>query len=217
LVVVPRYHYRRISPVAFTHPETTTMLRKNSSRLAPFATFLLGAIACVWSTSAFAQDQWPVKPTPQHELLKNDVGTWDADVKMWPGPETQPIESKATEKNELARGDMWLLSRFEGSFGDMKYAGYGTFGYDPAEKKYVGTWIDSMSPYLTTMKGDYDPATKTMTAIGAGRDAMTGKQTRTKHVSQYVDDDTRTFQMYMTGDDGKEFKVMEITYHRRAQ
>ena len=82
------------------------------------------------------------------DALKNDVGTWDATLKIWPQPNAKPLESKAVEKNELLPGGQWLVSRFEGNFGGMKFVGVGTWGYDPVEKKYVGTWIDNMTPHL---------------------------------------------------------------------
>jgi hypothetical protein len=163
-----------------------------------------------------AQEESPAL-TQEHKLLQKDVGTWDATVKLWPAPNAQPIESKAVEKNELLPGGLWLLSHFDGEFGGMKFSGFGTFGYDPVEKKYVGTWIDSMTPFLTTIKADYDPATKTMTGTGTGRDVATGKETTSKHVTRYLDDNNHVFEMYAPGPDGKEFKLMEVSYKRRSK
>ena len=50
----------------------------------------------------------------------------------------------------------------------MAFEGRGQFGYDPAKKKYVGTWIDSMSPTLRVLEGTYDAKTKTLTYKGDG-------------------------------------------------
>jgi hypothetical protein len=145
-------------------------------------------VTCWGNLPARAQEG-PItpKPTPQHEILKKDVGTWDATVTSWEKPGAKPMESKATEKNELLPGGYWLVSHFEGSFGDLKFTGIGQFGYDPQQKKYVGTWIDNMSPYLMITKADYDPATKTITGTGETRDPATNKVMTTKCVSRYVD------------------------------
>ena len=155
--------------------------------------------------------------TPEHDLLKRDVGTWDAVVKIYP-PGAEPMESKATEKNELMDGGLWLIGHFEGEIAGMPFKGIGTTGYDPIEKKYVGTWVDTMTPHLTVMKADYDPDTKTMTASAQGRDPESGEIISYKHITKYVDDDTRTFEIHMPGKDGgEEWKMMDIQYKRRSE
>jgi hypothetical protein len=178
-------------------------------------TILLASFTC--SAVAVAQEEPMFAPTEEHELLKDDVGTWDADMKVWPMPGSEPLTSKCTETNELLPGGMWAISRFEGNVGGMPFTGCGTFGYDPTEKKYVGTWVDSMTPYLTTMKGDYEPETKTITLIAEGRDPMTGQVQKSKHIGRRIDDNTRMFEIYMPGENGEDWKMLEISYKRRAE
>jgi hypothetical protein len=178
--------------------------------------------ACIVATTSFctaaiAQDESIMpKPTREHKLLKNAVGTWDATMKFWPKPDAEPMVSSAVEKNHMMRGGFWLLSRLDGKFGEMPFSGSGTFGYDPYEKKYVATWVDNMSPSLMTMKGEYDDATKTMTMTGEspGHD---GKMMKSKEITRHIDDDTRIFELHMPGPDGKLQKMLEITYKRRAK
>jgi hypothetical protein len=199
----------------------------------PMATFksirVVGMIGLAIIPAAFAalqlaiaqqeqqQPQTP-QPTEEHRLLHKDVGTWDAEISMFsPVEGGAPMKSKGSEKAELLPGGMWLISRFEGEMMGMPFSGIGTNGYDPIEKKYVGTWIDSMSPYMMTIKGDYDAATKTMTSTGEGRDMTTREMFTAKLVTRYIDDNTRTFEMHMPGEDGGHWKVLEIKYTRRAQ
>lgn len=192
-------------------PHITTF---RTATLVSLAVGLLIAVAA----RARAQETAAPRPSAEHQVLARDVGTWDAVVRFWPTPDAaQPIESKAVEKNELLPGGMWLVSRFDGDFGGAKFTGVGNFGYDPVEKKYIGTWVDSMTPHLMITKADYDPATKTMTGTGETRDPATGQPSTIKNVSRYLDDDTRVFTMYMPDASGKEFKAMEITYKRRPQ
>jgi hypothetical protein len=193
------------------------MSRSNFRATATIALALTIA-ACGFASAVRAQEAPVVpKPLPEHEILQKDVGTWDATIKSWDKPDGEPMESKAVEKNELLPGGYWLLSRFDGSFGDFKFTGIGQFGYDPHQKKYIGTWIDNMSPYLMLTKADYDPATQTMTGTGETREPGTNKVVTTRSVSRHVDDNTRWFAMYTKGDDGKEWKMMEITYKRRTK
>jgi hypothetical protein len=73
-----------------------------------------------------------------------------------------------------------------------------------------------MSPHMMTIKGDYDPATRTMTSIGEGREPSGGNFVA-KLISRYPEDGTRTFEMHMRGPDGNFTKMMEIKYKRRTQ
>jgi len=78
-------------------------------------------------------------PGPEHEHLKKLEGTWNAKIKMG------DTESPATATYKMVCGGMWLMSDFQGQFGDQKFSGQGLDGYDPEKKKYVSVWVDSMS------------------------------------------------------------------------
>lgn len=160
-------------------------------------------VALVAAPSARAQE--PPKPGPEHADLKKLEGTWDTTMKM--GGQ----ESKGTATYKMDLGGLWLVSRFEGTVGGMKFTGHGADSYDPAKKKYVGLWIDSMSPSIMTMEGTRDAATKTLTMVGEGPD-MTGKTVKHKAVSHMPDDNTIHFGMYVG--DAKE-PQFTIVYKRR--
>ena len=174
------------------------------------AILALVALVAASANSAFAQT-WH---TDEHDILQKDVGTWDATTTVWMSPNAEPVEFRGKETNELL-GGLWVVSRFEGDLGGMPFTGSGTMGYDPIEKKYVGTWVDSISPFLTVMKGDYDPATKTLTMAGDMRDATSGKLSTAKQIARFVDDDTRVFEMHVPGETGELFKMMEVEYKRK--
>jgi hypothetical protein len=172
------------------------------------------------SSSARAQQGGPPipKPTAEHKIVTADEGTWDAVVKTFPpGPGAQPQLSKGVEVNTVLPGGMWLLSSFRGEFGGMPFEGHGQFGYDTVQKKYVGTWIDSMAPTLSVLEGSYDPASRTMTYVGDSVDAMTRSKFTQKMVTTTDKDGTRVFSLYMTSKEtgGKEAKMLEITYTKR--
>jgi hypothetical protein len=189
-----------------------------STLLVPFSVVALGV-----GTSGLVRAQEgggpPVpRPTAEHKALAAEEGTWDATVKMFMrGPDAEPTVSKGTEVNTMMTGGLWLLSRFQGNFGSMAFEGRGQFGYDPLKKKYVGTWVDSMSPTLSVLEGTYDATTKTMTYVGDGVDASNGSKFTQKMVTTTKDDGSRVFALYVTSSEtgGKEAKMMEITYTKR--
>jgi hypothetical protein len=67
---------------------------------------------------------------------------------------------------------------------------------------------------MMKMEGDYDEDAKTLTMIGEGIDAMTGKPAKHKMVTKYESKDKKTFEMYRD-EDGKWQKTMVINYSRR--
>lgn len=148
------------------------------------------------------------KPGPAHELLKSEAGTWDAKVETMTPNGT--MTSTGTETSRLGCGGMCLITDFKGDMMGTPFEGHGTVAYDPAKKKYIGSWTDSMSQGLMMTEGTWDPATKTMTSMMEGPD-MTGAIVKMKGVTEYKGADTRVFTMY--GPDGA--PGMKITYTRK--
>lgn len=152
------------------------------------------------------------KPGPAHEVLKADVGVWDATVESWPNPGGPPMTSKGTETVALV-GGLWMVSDFKADLMGMSFEGHGVTGWDPGKKKYVGTWVDSMSSGISLSESDYDPAKKTMTGLFEGPD-MNGSVQKMRAVTEWKDADTRVFSMYgLAG--GQEQLGLRITYKRR--
>ena len=159
--------------------------------------------------AAFAPTAWAqpeVKPGPEHALLQEAVGTWEATMKSPDGR-----EMAGTSKAVSACGGLWVLSEFHMDFGGQKFEGRGTDGYDTDKKKYVSIWVDSMSTAPMIFEGDYDKQAKTltMTATGKGPD---GKPAKFKSVSNM---DHHSFKMYLCGPDGSENLMMTIEYRRK--
>lgn len=181
-----------------------------------FSTVAFGTVGVLLVLQSVRGQEQPVSPlTQKHELLKQDVGTWDTSIKIWTAPGAEPIASQGQETSELLPGGLWLVTRFEGTMANTPCVGAGTWGYDPIEKKYVGTWVDSMTPHITYITGDYDPETKTMTHTSEGRDPATGEKFTRKSTLRYMDDGTRLVEAYATGPDGHSWKMMEVRYKRR--
>jgi Protein of unknown function (DUF1579) len=175
-------------------------------------------VASVLTSVAIAQDHPIPTPTAEHEVLATEEGTWDATVKAYPnGPESEPMVSKGVEVNTVLTGGLWISSAFQGDFGGMKFEGRGQFGFDPAKKKYVGTWIDSMSPSLTILEGTYDAKIKTMTYTGDGICPIDGSKLMQRMVTTTKGDGSREFALFITGapTGGKEAKVMQVLYTKR--
>jgi hypothetical protein len=152
-------------------------------------------------------------PAPEHAVLKQEAGSWDATVESFMAPGQPPVLSKGTETGTML-GDFWLVSDFKTDMMGQPFTGHGTLGYDPAKKKYVSTWIDSMTPTLALGESVYDAATRTFTGWLDGLD-YAGKPTKLKTVTTFKDPSTRVFTMSLKGPDGKDVTALRITYTRR--
>lgn len=153
------------------------------------------------------------KPGPEHAILKEAEGVWDAKVESWMAPGAPPMVSTGTETDRIGCGGMCLITDFKGSFMKTPFSGHGTETYDMGKKKYVGSWVDSMSAGLSISESTWDPATKTMSGTMEGPDMM-GNVQKMRAVTEHKAGQ-RIFTMYMTGPDGKEMPGMRITYTKR--
>ena len=185
------------------------------NRIRARAALCSSALVLTALATAAAQDIPPMpKPGPEHQLLKDDEGTWDATVEMFGQPGAPPMTSKGVETNTMGCNGLCLITDFKGEMmPGMTFHGHGTTVFDAVKKKYVGSWTDSMSAGLSIGESTYDAAAKRATGWMEGPD-MTGKMVKMRSVVDYKDD-TRVFTMFMPGPDGKETMGMRITYTRR--
>lgn len=157
----------------------------------------------------------PSAPGPEHKVLERLTGTYSAKVKAYFEPGKPPEESAGVMKRRMLMEGRYLQEEYDGKIGDESFSGMGLVGFDKIKKKYVVTWIDSMSTGFMSSEGTYDAAKKTLTYISEDIDPNTGKKTKGRDVLRMDSDDRQTFEMYRMDDAGKEFKVLEIVYTRK--
>src|SRR6476620_10491158 len=93
------------------------------------------------------------------------------------------------------------------------FSGIGYTGYDNVMKKYVGTWMDTASTGVMTSKGTLTGNVMKSTATMS--DPMTGKMSTMTMKTTVADNDHHTMEMWGAGPNGKNYKMMEITYTRK--
>ncbi len=159
-----------------------------------------------------AQEEGMPTPTPEHGKILAGVGDWEGSLTMFDMPGAKPEPVPAKEK-VTGIGGFWVLSDFTCEFMGMPYHGSGHVGYDAEKKKYVGTWVDSMSSYFSLMEGEYDASKKALVMRWQAPD-MTGQMAA--HRSESTETaDTRTMTFY-TGE-GEGTKTMVIEMKRKGR
>jgi len=170
------------------------------------------AVMVLVGSLAAAQEALP-KPGPEHEALKQLAGEWNAVIKTTT-PDGQVAESAGEYSAKLDVGGLFLITEFKGKLIGLDFHGRGINGYDPFQKKYTGVWVDSMSPSIYKVEGEFDKAGKLFSEKMEGH-APDGTQLKFRMTTQIKDKNTLLQKMYMTGADGKEMLGMETTYTRK--
>lgn len=169
--------------------------------------FLFTLLVVCFCVSVVAQDI----PQKEHEMLKMDEGTWDAQITMLVGKNEQETQYHAKEVNTMIV-TLWSIGKLQGNIAGMEYEGFATLGYDTMQKKYVGTWIDSITAVITSMEGSYDEKTKTLTLFYTTYD-KDGRTEQRKNIMIYRNSKVRDFTMFIKKS-GEWQKAMKIHYTR---
>jgi len=168
------------------------------------------------TAAAVPAQEMPNLPTPgpEHAVFRMDEGTWDAVVELQGPPGAPPMQSKGVEVNTVGCNGLCLITEFTGDVGGMPFAGHGIATWDPAKKKYVSSWSDSMSTGLSLSEAEWEEPGRRMVGYMEATDPQSGQTVRMKSVVEYRDGG-RVMTMYMPGPDGKDVQSMRITYTKR--
>jgi len=142
------------------------------------------------------------------------AGSWNTNTKSWMDPSMPPMESKGTCEQKMLLDGRFLHQKCTGDFRGSSFTGMGFTGYDNHTKKYVSIWMDSMGTGMYFFEGTASADGMTITQVSHYDDPIEGPMDL-RSVTKIVDNHTEIFEMYGTGKDGKETKMMEITYTRK--
>lgn len=152
-------------------------------------------------------------PGPNHAWLASLEGSWRVETKAWMGP-GDPQLSKGTAAMKMVLGGRFLEQRYEAIFMDQPFSGIGYSGFDNTQGKFFSTWMDSTSTHLYTEEGALDATGKVLTTTSQHPDPVTGKMVKGRSTNTFVDPDTYVVEMFEPGPDGKEMRVLQLTYTR---
>lgn len=153
-------------------------------------------------------------PGEPHKQFASLAGSWTTKTKHWMEPNKPPTESTGSCEQKMLLGGRFLQQECTGDMMGQPFTGIGVNGYDNHTKKYVGTWMDSMGTGIYYMEGTASADGKTITQKGQYDDPLEGRM-KLRGVTKIMDNNTETFEMYGTGKNGKEMKMMEIIYTRK--
>ncbi len=91
-------------------------------------------------------------PGAPHKLLASLAGSWKTKTKSWIEPGKPPVESDGSS-GQMILGGRYLHQEFTGDMMGTPFTGIGITGYDNHKKRYISTWMDSMSTGIFFSKG----------------------------------------------------------------
>lgn len=159
------------------------------------------------------------EPAVPQQLLPGLEGRWYYDLKYWDKDGAEPQTSSGIMVNQMVLGGLFLQSEttliLNISGQNIPYAGRGMLGYDAAKKAYTSVWADNMHAGIITGTGTYDDKLNAIEEKGVFTNPLIGKERAYRSVLQLSDERTYKRTLFIAGDSGKEFKVIEMTFERR--
>ena len=162
-----------------------------------------------------------VEPQKEHQWLQKLVGEWTYEHDCSMGPDKPPEKFRGTE-TVRSLGGVWAVCEGRGQMpGGGAATTIMTLGYDPAKKRYVGTFIGSMMTHMWVYEGQLDATGKVLTLDTEGPSwtpegkVVEGKMAKYKDVIAFKSDDYRTLTSNLLGDDGKWQEFMTAHYRRK--
>ena len=151
-------------------------------------------------------------PGAPHQSLAAMAGTYDLTIKSWNAPGGPANEEKGSATRAMTLGGRVLVEDLTSSMMGTPFTGHGMTGYDNVSGKYWGTWNDSMSTGVMVSEGTCDAQGKNCTFTSSWKDPVKKTMVKARMTTKWTSPTTEIFEMYAPGKDGKEFKMMEITY-----
>jgi hypothetical protein len=168
------------------------------------------------ATTDIARAQAPQMPPPvkEHQWLQQFVGDWDSEAEIVMEPGKPPMKMKSKDVARMV-GGFWVVIEGKGEAMGAPFHSYLTLGYDSDKKKYVGTWIDSMTSILWKYEGTVDAAGKTLTLETEGPCHLNpGKLSKFREITEFKSNDHRVFTSNVLGADGKWTTLITVNSRR---
>jgi hypothetical protein len=153
-------------------------------------------------------------PGVQHQLMAATAGTYDLKIKSWQDANSPATEETGTATRSMALDGRVLVEQVSAKMMGQPYTGHGMQGYDNTTGKYWSTWNDSMSTGVMVSEGTCD-AKQSCTFTGSWTEPVKKTLVKSRMTTKWTSPTTEIFEMYAPGRDGKEMKMMQITYTKK--
>lgn len=184
----------------------------------PFLPLTLLALATACAAPLPKNVGMPAPPAvpveAEHEWLKQLAGDWAVDGEAEMGPDAGKVAMRWVEKAR-SFGDYFVVSDVAADFNGMRWDARMTVGWDPAQKVFVGTWMDTTSHHLWQYRGSLDATRTKLTLEAKGPSMMDPTQTANyRDVTEILGPDRKRLTSWIQTPDGQWVSFMTATATR---
>jgi hypothetical protein len=141
---------------------------------------------------------------------------WDVAITTVEKPDARPEISQGFSRSSLILGSRFVRERFKGMVAGAPFEGLGFIGYDTGSRKFVSSWMDSLSTTIATSEGMYHGDSQTFEFVGEVYDPLLGAKRRTMTRIHVTSSDQYEVQMIDTTKRGREFVPLQMVYRRHV-
>ena len=154
-----------------------------------------------------------VEPQQEHLWLQQLLGDWTSEMEASMAPGEPPQTFKGTETIRSI-GGLWTIAEGQGEMpGGGTAKTIMTLGYDPAKKRFVGTFIGSMMTHMWVYEGELVGNVLTLNTEGPSFTAE-GQMVKYQDIIELKSNGDRLLSSQTLGDDGTWTHFMTVTYRR---
>jgi hypothetical protein len=160
-----------------------------------------------------AQWQQVMTPSAGHARLMPMVGSWKATTTITMAPGAPEEVSTGTSVHRLVLGGRFIEQTYKGTTMGMPFEGIGYTGYDNAQQRYVGTWMDTFGTGVMRALGVGRPTDEKIDFVAetiepSGNKRVFDTTIRIRHHGHH------SYEMWTKGPNGKPYRMMLIEYER---
>lgn len=169
--------------------------------------------------SAEAQEEmaaWMALANPgeHHKHLEPYAGKWKAEIKMWMGPDTDPMLTESEAEVNWTMDGRFLEWNHTGNFAGMPYVARSFDAYNNGDNRYETIYFDNFGTLMVFYTGECSDDGKTRVMKGSFGNPMTGGTIEQKSVYTWIDEDHFKLESFMTMD-SETYQNMEMLYERQ--
>jgi hypothetical protein len=154
-------------------------------------------------------------PGPRHRELEAFAGAWTTRTRVRENPDSQPLEFPGSAEYRMILGGRFLQLESRLLVNGVENHGLGIYGYDAFKEKYSFYFIHDGETQALSGLGDRDSTGMAITFEVAMDMPLSGERAKPiRAVLRRLSAGRHAFEMFEKYVDGREWKVLEITYDR---